>query len=170
MCSRALTVRVGAWSLEVLESLHLWCSGFALTSWPRWCLVDNSVGEPPARKPDRLSQAAARGSCRHGRPSRARHFLQSPPEEVIEALKRSALKSPLADSVALLSYPQPREYCGARTARLRGRWRTSLRTLRGAGREACGAQSIAKRTSRCSNTRATRCSSTRRNVFNLGTG
>ncbi len=29
---------------------------------------------------------------------------------MIEALKRSALKVALADSVALLSYPQPREY------------------------------------------------------------
>jgi len=98
-----------AWSLAVLESLH-YVQRFGADRLAALVLVDNSVGEPPAPTPSdflkRLREDRAGTVDKFVRGM----FTMSPPEELIETLKRSALKVALADSAALLSYPQPREY------------------------------------------------------------
>jgi len=97
------------WSLAVLESLQLVKqSGEAQLA--ALVLVDNSVGEPPAPAPSdfiRNLRADRRGTlerfCRS-------MFAKTRPEAEIRELVDGALRMPLQASVALLSYPYPREY------------------------------------------------------------
>ncbi len=98
-----------AWSLGVLEALHYIYrhgSGRLLAL----ALVDNSVGEPPAPKPtDFIAQ------LRRARSATVERFVRSlfahpVPESQIIALREAALRMPLEDSIALLSYPLPREH------------------------------------------------------------
>jgi microsomal epoxide hydrolase len=98
-----------AWSLGVLEALqyvHRHGSGRLRGL----VLVDNSIGEPP---PPKGSDFIAR--LRRARETTMDGFVRSmfahpPPPELLEAVRASALRLPLEDSIALLSYPLPREH------------------------------------------------------------
>ncbi|HXY06143.1 MAG TPA: alpha/beta fold hydrolase [Burkholderiaceae bacterium] len=98
-----------AWSLGVLESLqyvHRHGSGRLLAM----ALVDNSIGEPPAPKPtDFIEQ------LRRSRSATVERFVRSlfanpPAESQVTRLRDEALRMPLESSIALLSYPLPREH------------------------------------------------------------
>jgi microsomal epoxide hydrolase len=97
------------WSLGVLEALHyLHRHGDARVR--ALMLVDNSVGEPPAPQP---SDFLAR--LRTDRAGTVERFVRgmfatAQPEPRIALLVRSVLQAPLDASVALLSYPLPREH------------------------------------------------------------
>jgi len=98
-----------AWSLGVLEALHYVYrhgSGRLLAL----ALVDNSVGEPPAPKPSDFI-----GQLRRARAATVEKFVRSLfahplPEAQLDDLRDAALRMPLESSIALLSYPLPREH------------------------------------------------------------
>jgi non-heme chloroperoxidase len=97
------------WSLGVLEALQL-VYRFGSEHVAGLVLVDNSVGEPPAPKPSNLlAQLRADRVATTERFVRAMFARPQPPER-IEQLKRAALRMPLADAIALLSYPFAREH------------------------------------------------------------
>lgn len=97
------------WSLGVLESLHCVHQN-APRNLTAMVLVDNSVGEPPAPKPgDFLKRLRADRTGTLDRFVRGM-FATPQPESRIEDIKRSALKTSLEQSIALLSYPLPREH------------------------------------------------------------
>lgn len=102
-------VVVVAWSLGVLETLHY----VHLHGEQRLAgivLVDNSVGEPPAPKPsDFLQRLRADRAATMDRFVRGL-FTTPQPEARIEEIRRSALRTRLEQSIALLSYPLPREH------------------------------------------------------------
>lgn len=98
------------WSLGVLEALqYVYRHGSA-----RLCalaLVDNSIGEPPppaagGNFPQELSKAREATLDRFIRAM----FTHPPGAELIARIRASTLRMPLQASLALLSYPQPREH------------------------------------------------------------
>ena len=99
-----------AWSLGVLEALqyvHRHGSGQLLAL----ALVDNSIGEPPVPKGNGrflqdLREARAPAIDRFVRSM----FARPPPASLIEQMRASALRMPLEASLALLTYPLPREH------------------------------------------------------------
>lgn len=98
-----------AWSLGVLEALH-YVHTYGHEKLAALVLVDNSVGEPPAPKPgDFLQRLRADRAATVERFVRGL-FATPQPEARIEEIKRSALKTTLEQSIALLSYPMPREH------------------------------------------------------------
>ncbi len=98
-----------AWSLGVLEALH-YVHLYGHDKLAALVLVDNSVGEPPAPKPsDFLQRLRADRTATMDRFVRGL-FATPQPEARIEEVKRSALKTTLEQSIALLSYPLPREH------------------------------------------------------------
>jgi microsomal epoxide hydrolase len=98
-----------AWSLGVLEALQ-YVQRHGSTRLAGLALVDNSIGEPPApRGSDFLLR------LRRDRRATMDHFVRSmfkrPQAEAdLVALRESALRMPLESSIALLSYPLPREH------------------------------------------------------------
>ncbi len=97
------------WSLGVLEALH-YVHTYGHEKLAALVLVDNSVGEPPAPKPsDFLQRLRADRVATMDRFVRGL-FATPQPEARIEEIKRSALKTTLEQSIALLSYPKPREH------------------------------------------------------------
>lgn len=98
-----------AWSLGVLEALHL-VHRFGHDRLAALVLVDNSVGEPPPPAPtDFLKRLRADRSATVDRFVRGM-FATPPPESLIDEISRSVLKTRLEHSIALLSYPLPREH------------------------------------------------------------
>jgi microsomal epoxide hydrolase len=98
-----------AWSLGVLDALNL-VDRSGDSHLAGLVLVDNSVGEPPAPRPSKFLE-----QLRADRSATVDHFVRGMfarprPEEEIERLKQSALRMPLEASIALLSYPFPREH------------------------------------------------------------
>jgi microsomal epoxide hydrolase len=98
-----------AWSLGVLEALQ-YVQRHGSGRLAGLALVDNSIGEPPA---PRGSDFLVR--LRHDRRATMDRFVRSmfkrPPAEAdLVALRESALRMPLESSIALLSYPLPREH------------------------------------------------------------
>ena len=99
-----------AWSLGVLEALQYFQrhgSGRLLGL----ALVDNSIGEPPAPQ----SSGAFLRDLRQARAPTVERFVRAmfahpPPEFLIEQIRASTLRMPLEASLALLSYPMPREH------------------------------------------------------------
>jgi non-heme chloroperoxidase len=97
------------WSLAVLDALNL-VDRFGDSQLAGLVLVDNSVGEPPAPKASNfISELRADRSATLDRFVRAM-FARPRPEAEIERIKQSALRMPLDGSIALLSYPFPREH------------------------------------------------------------
>jgi non-heme chloroperoxidase len=98
-----------AWSLGVLEALQ-YVHRHGSERLHALVLVDNSVGEPPAPQG---SDFIAR--LRHARVATVEAFVRSlfahaPPPAELARIRTSALRMPLEDSIALLSYPLPREH------------------------------------------------------------
>jgi microsomal epoxide hydrolase len=98
-----------AWSLGVLEALQ-YVQRHGSDRLLGLALVDNSIGEPPAPKG---SDFLAR--LRRERRATVDRFVRSlfahpPPAPELDALRESALRMPLESSIALLSYPLPREH------------------------------------------------------------
>ena len=106
---RPPVVLVG-WSLGVLEALQ-YVQRHGSARLRGLALVDNSIGEPPA-------PAGGGGFLRELRQAREAAidrfvrgmFARPPAESLIAQIRRSALRMPLEASLALLSYPQPREH------------------------------------------------------------
>ena len=98
-----------AWSLGVLEALQYvqrHGSGRLLGL----ALVDNSIGEPPApRGGDFLVRLRRERKVTVDKFVRSM-FAQPRPDAQIDALRDAALRMPLEASIALLSYPLPREH------------------------------------------------------------
>jgi len=98
-----------AWSLGVLEALqyvHRHGSG----QLAGLVLVDNSIGEPPApHASDFLARLRRDRRATVDRFVRSM-FAQPQPEDRLVALRESALRMPLESSIALLSYPLPRDH------------------------------------------------------------
>lgn len=98
-----------AWSLGVLEALqyvHRHGSGRLHSL----ILVDNSIGEPPAPKGSNFIQ-----QLRHARVATIEAFVRSlfaypRPAAELDSIRDAALRMPLEHSIALLSYPLPREH------------------------------------------------------------
>lgn len=98
-----------AWSLGVLEALHA-VHLYGHDRLAALVLVDNSVGEPPPPAPtDFLKRLRADRAATVDRFARGL-FATPQPEERIDEIKRSMLKTRLEHSIALLSYPLPREH------------------------------------------------------------
>jgi microsomal epoxide hydrolase len=107
--SRYPKVVLVGWSLGALESLHyVYTHGEArLTG---LVLVDSSVGEPPVPRAsgflDRLKRDRVPTVAEFVRAM----FRTAPPEDDLAALTDAALRLPPEASLALLSYPLPREH------------------------------------------------------------
>ncbi|SRR5258706_729016 len=98
-----------AWSLGVLDALQF-VHRYGDAGLAGLVLVDNSVGEPPAPKPSNfVSELRAHRDVAVDRFVRSM-FARPRPEPEIERIKQAALRMPLAESIALLSYPFPREH------------------------------------------------------------
>lgn len=98
-----------AWSLGVLDALDL-VDRHGDAQLAGLVLVDNSVGEPPAPRPSNFIK-----ELRADRNTTTEHFVRAMfarprPEAEIERIKQEALKMPLDDAIALLSYPFPRAH------------------------------------------------------------
>ena len=118
LIARLERVVLVGWSLGVLESLH-YAHLHGEDRLAGLVLVDNSVGEPPAPKPtDFLKRLRADRAATLDRFVRGM-FAAPPPESLIAEVTRSALRTSLEQSIALLSYPLPREH-----------WRNIARALR----------------------------------------
>lgn len=105
------------WSLGVLEALH-YVHLHGATQLQGLMLVDNSVGEPPPPKPGDFLQRLRKDREKTVDAFVRGMFATPRPEAEIELIKRSALRLPVEDSIALLSYPLPREH-----------WRTIARAF-----------------------------------------
>ena len=97
------------WSLGVLDALQF-VHRYGDAGLAGLVLVDNSVGEPPAPKPSNFVD-----ELRVDRDAALERFVRSMfarprPEAEIARIKQAALRMPLAESIALLSYPFPREH------------------------------------------------------------
>lgn len=98
-----------AWSLGVLEALHA-VHLYGHDRLAALVLIDNSVGEPPPPAPtDFLKRLRADRAATVDRFARGM-FATPQPEDRIDEIKRSMLKTRLEHSIALLSYPLPREH------------------------------------------------------------
>jgi non-heme chloroperoxidase len=97
------------WSLGALESLE-YVRAHGEDRLTGLVIVDSSVGEPPA-PPAGVFKESLRGNRRRALNEFVRAIFKTPrPESEVSALVAGALQMPLEDSVALLSYPVPREY------------------------------------------------------------
>ncbi len=98
-----------AWSLGVLDALqyvHRHGSGRLRAM----MLVDNSIGEPPAPRPtDFLARLRKDRGATMDAFVRSM-FVRPRPEAELRAIRDAALRMPLESSIALLSYPLPREH------------------------------------------------------------
>jgi len=98
-----------AWSLGVLEALQ-YVQRHGSGRLQALALVDNSIGEPPApHGSDFLVRLQRERRATVDKFVRSMFARPLPPGQ-IEALRDSALRMPLAASIALLSYPFPREH------------------------------------------------------------
>jgi len=110
-----------AWSLAGLESLQL-VHRFGTRRVAALALVDSSVGEGPATRGNGVSAFEQR--LREDRAAALREFVTAvfrnpPPEAEIARLAAAMQRMPLAASLDLLAYAQPREH-----------WRSVARALR----------------------------------------
>lgn len=101
-----------AWSLAGLESLQL-VHRFGTRHVAALALVDSSVGEGAASRGDGVS--AFKQRLREDRAAALREFVTAifrhpPPEAEIARLTEAMQRMPLAASLDLLAYPQPREH------------------------------------------------------------
>ncbi len=97
------------WSLGGLEALH-YLHRHGEERLAGLVLVDHSVGEPPApRAGDFLQRLRADRRAALDRFVRGM-FRHPPPEKEIDRIETAALRMPLEGSLALLSYPYPREH------------------------------------------------------------
>jgi microsomal epoxide hydrolase len=101
-----------AWSLAGLESLQL-VHRFGTSHVAALALVDSSVGEGAASRGDGVS--AFKQRLREDRAAALREFVTAifrhpPPEAEIARLTEAMQRMPLAASLDLLAYPQPREH------------------------------------------------------------
>jgi len=101
-----------AWSLAGLESLQL-VHRHGTRRVAALALVDSSVGEGPAGRGDGVS--AFRQRLREDRAAALRDFVAAifrnpPPEAEHARLAKAMQRMPLAASLDLLAYPQPREH------------------------------------------------------------
>ncbi len=110
LLAREERVVLVGWSLGVLDALqYVYRHGSDRLA--GLALVDNSIGEPPAPVGDGQFFRHLR---QHREPTvhafvRGMFHRPQPPTE-IDRLVRDALRMPLADSIALLSYPIPRSH------------------------------------------------------------
>jgi non-heme chloroperoxidase len=98
-----------AWSLGVLEALqyvHRHGSGRLLGL----ALVDNSIGEPPAPAGSTFLQRLRKARAPTVDAFVRSMFAHPPPATTLEQLRASAMRMPLESSIALLSWPLPREH------------------------------------------------------------
>lgn len=98
-----------AWSLGVLEALH-YVHRHGSERLLALALVDNSIGEPPAPKPSDFLQRLRRERSATVEQFVRGMFAHPPAPAELDALRDAALRMPLEGSIALLSYPLPREY------------------------------------------------------------
>ena len=100
---------VVGWSLGALESLeHVRTDGEDRLA--GLVIVDSSVGEPPA-PPAGVFKESLRGNRRRALNEFVRAIFKTPrSESEVSALVAGALQMRLEDSLALLSYPVPREH------------------------------------------------------------
>lgn len=97
------------WSLGALEGLH-YIRAHGDTKLAGLVLVDSSVGEPPAPPASDFRGALERDRAR-ALDEFVRAMFRTPRSEAeIAQLTADALRLPLAASLALLSYPYPREH------------------------------------------------------------
>lgn len=99
-----------AWSLGVLEALQ-YVQRHGSSRLRALALVDNSIGEPPAPK----GGGGFVRDLRRAREATVDRFVRSlfaqpQPSDLVEQIRASALRMPLEASIALLSYPLPREH------------------------------------------------------------
>ncbi len=98
-----------AWSLGVLEALQ-YVQRHGSGRLQALALVDNSIGEPPApHGSDFLVRLRRERRATVDRFVRSM-FARPVPNARIDALRDAALRMPLEASIALLSYPLPREH------------------------------------------------------------
>ncbi|HSD54872.1 MAG TPA: alpha/beta hydrolase [Burkholderiales bacterium] len=97
------------WSLGALESLECLRS-YGETRIAGLVIVDSSVGEPPA-PPARVFKESLRGNRQRALNEFVHAIFKTPrPDSEITVLVKGALRMRLEDSLALLSYPPPREH------------------------------------------------------------
>ena len=97
------------WSLGALESLEMTRAN-GETGVAGLVIVDSSVGEPPA-PPAGVFKESLRGNRRRALNEFVHAIFKTPrPETEVSALLAGALRMRLEDSLALLSYPVPREH------------------------------------------------------------
>jgi microsomal epoxide hydrolase len=97
------------WSLGVPEALQ-YVYRYGSGRLAGLVLVDGSVGEPPSTGPtDFLDELRRNRATTLDNFVRAIFARPRPPEE-LRALRDGAMRMPLASSIALLSYTQPREH------------------------------------------------------------
>ena len=106
------------WSLGALESLE-YVRAYGEDRLAGLVIVDSSVGEPPA-PPAGVFKESLRGNRRRALNEFVRAIFKTPrPESEVSALVSGALQMRLEDSIALLSYPVPREHWRAATHAVR---------------------------------------------------
>lgn len=107
------------WSLGALESLeHVRANGEAGIA--GLVVVDSSVGEPPA-PPAGVFRESLRGNRRRALNEFVNAIFNTPrPDSELSGLVTSALQMRLQDSLALLSYPVPREHWRAAAHGVKG--------------------------------------------------
>jgi microsomal epoxide hydrolase len=97
------------WSLGALESLEM-VRAHGEAGIAGLVIVDSSVGEPPA-PPAGVFKESLRGNRRRALNEFMRAIFKTPrSESEVSALVAGALQMRLEDSLALLSYPVPREH------------------------------------------------------------
>ncbi len=98
------------WSLGVLEALA-YIDAYGSGRLHALVLVDNSIGEDPPPNSDPTFLTRLRKDRRATVERFVRNMYKTPQDEAYyQRITAAALKTPLAASVALLSYRQPREF------------------------------------------------------------
>lgn len=106
------------WSLGALESLE-YVRAHGEDRLAGLVIVDSSVGEPPA-PPAGVFKESLRGNRRRALNEFVHAIFKTPrPDAEASALVEGALRMRLEDSIALLSYPAPREHWRAATHAVR---------------------------------------------------